>query len=447
MNDPNFLRNFAGKFPVDTNWGAFNEPSSAGFGYKNWHLNKYKRDMRIGIIGGGAAGFFSAIAAKENYPEAKVVIIEKSKQLLSKVKISGGGRCNLTNACDPKDLYTAYPRGGRSLKKAFHLFNNEDCVEWFESRGVPLVTQDDNCIFPVSQDSQSIIDCFLKECKRLGIEIQKGLGVKLITPVDEQFELVFDTDNVLSGTFDKLIVTTGGSPKRKGLEWLETLNHRIEDPVPSLFTFNMPDEPVTKLMGIVVEDAMVTLPGTKLKSEGPLLITHWGMSGPAILKLSAFGARVLSEKFYDFNVLVNWVNETNYDLVVDELTAIVEEHTNKILANYRPYSLPDRLWMFLLEKGNLPSNKRWGELGKKGINKLLNLLTNDEYAVKGKTTFRDEFVTCGGVSLKSVDMASMQSKKCKNLYFAGEVLDIDAITGGYNLQAAWSTGFLAGQLK
>jgi len=403
--------------------------------------------MRIGIIGGGAAGFFSAIAAKENYPEATVVIIEKSRKLLSKVKISGGGRCNLTNACDPKDLYQAYPRGGRSLKKAFHLFNNRDCVEWFESRGVPLVTQDDNCIFPVSQDSQSIIDCFLKECKRLGIEIQVGLTVKAIKPVGEQFELDFDKDNVVSGTFDKLIVTTGGSPQREGLEWLEALNHKIEDPVPSLFTFNMPDESVTKLMGIVVEDALVSLPGTKLKSGGPLLITHWGMSGPAILKLSAFGARVLSEKNYDFNILVNWVNETNYDLVVDELTAIVEEHTNKILANYRPYSLPDRLWLFLLEKGNLSSNKRWGELGKKGVNKLLNLLTNDEYAVKGKTTFRDEFVTCGGVSLKNVDMTSMKSKKCQNLYFAGEVLDIDAITGGYNLQAAWSTGFLAGQLK
>lgn len=403
--------------------------------------------MRIGIIGGGAAGFFSAIAAKENYPEASLVIIEKSRQVLSKVKISGGGRCNLTNACDPKDLYQAYPRGGRSLKKAFHLFNNKDCVEWFESRGVPLVTQDDNCIFPVSQDSQSIIDCFMKECKHLGVEIQKGLAVKSIQTLGEQFELVFDRDNVLSGTFDKLIVTTGGSPKRDGLEWLEALGHKIENPVPSLFTFNMPDEAVTKLMGIVVEDALVSLPGSKLKSEGPLLITHWGMSGPAILKLSAFGARVLNEKNYHFNVLVNWVNETNYDLVVDELIAIVEEHTNKILANYRPYSLPDRLWLFLLEKGNLPSNKRWGELGKKGLNKLLTLLTNDEYAVKGKTTFRDEFVTCGGVSLKSVDMASMQSKKCKNLYFAGEVLDIDAITGGYNLQAAWSTGFLAGQLK
>ncbi|RZT96327.1 hypothetical protein EV201_0965 [Ancylomarina subtilis] len=403
--------------------------------------------MRIGIIGGGAAGFFSAIAAKENYPEAKVVIIEKSRQLLSKVKISGGGRCNLTNACDPQDLYQAYPRGGRSLKKAFHLFNNEDCVEWFESRGVPLVTQDDNCIFPVSQDSQSIIDCFLKECKRLGIEIQKGLAVKSIKPLDEQFELGFDTDNVMSGSFDKLIVTTGGSPKRKGLEWLEALGHKIEDPVPSLFTFNMPDESVTKLMGIVVENALVSLPGTKLKSEGPLLITHWGMSGPAILKLSAFGARVLSEKDYDFNILVNWVNQASNDAVVADLNKIIKENTNKILANYRPYALPDRLWQFLLEKGDLSPQKRWGELGKKGLNKLLNLLTNDEYAVKGKTTFRDEFVTCGGVSLKSVDMASMQSKKCKNLYFAGEVLDIDAITGGYNLQAAWSTGFLAGQLK
>ncbi len=403
--------------------------------------------MRIGIIGGGAAGFFSAIAVKENYPEAKVVIIEKSRQLLSKVKISGGGRCNLTNACDPKDLYQAYPRGGRSLKKAFHLFNNEDCVEWFESRGVPLVTQDDNCIFPVSQDSQSIIDCFMKECKHLGIEIQKGLAVKSIKPVGEQFELEFDTDKVLSGTFDKLIVTTGGSPKRKGLEWLEALGHRIEDPVPSLFTFNMPKEAVTMLMGIVVEDAMVSLPGTKLKSEGPLLITHWGMSGPAILKLSAFGARILSEKNYDFNILVNWVKQGSNDAVLAELNKIIKENTNKILSNYRPYALPDRLWQFLLEKEDLSPQKRWGELGKKGLNKLLNLLTNDEYAVKGKTTFRDEFVTCGGVSLKSVDMASMQSKKCKNLYFAGEVLDIDAITGGYNLQAAWSTGFLAGQLK
>lgn len=403
--------------------------------------------MRIGIIGGGAAGFFSAIAVKENYPEAKVVIIEKTREILSKVKISGGGRCNLTNACDPKDLYQAYPRGGRSLKKAFNLFNNKDCVEWFESRGVPLVTQDDNCIFPVSQDSQSIIDCFLKECKRLGVEIQVGLAVKSIKSIEEQFELDFDKNDIISGTFDKLIVTTGGSPKRNGLDWLEALNHKIESPVPSLFTFNMPNEKVTKLMGIVVENAIVSLPGIKLKADGPLLITHWGMSGPAILKLSAFGARILSDQDYQFKVLVNWVNESSNDAILEALKVIEKEHSNKILANYRPFALPDRLWQFLLVKGDLSAQKRWGELGKKGINKLLNLLSNDEYSVKGKTTFRDEFVTCGGVSLKSVDMASMQSKTCKNLYFAGEVLNIDAITGGYNLQAAWSTGFLAGKLK
>ncbi len=403
--------------------------------------------MRVGIIGGGAAGFFSAIAVKENYPEAKVVIIEKTRQVLSKVKVSGGGRCNMTNACDPQDLYQAYPRGGRSLKKAFNLFNNKNCVEWFESRNVPLLTQDDNCIFPVSQDSQSVIDCFMKECKRLNIAIELGLKVNAIEQVGEQFHLSFDKNDVLSGVFDKLIVSTGGSPKKEGLDWLEALNHKIEQPVPSLFTFNMPNEAVRKLMGIVVENAIVHLPATKLKSEGPLLITHWGMSGPAILKLSAFGARILSEKAYDFKILVNWVNDLSNDSVLVYLNKIIDENANKILANYRPYALPDRLWQFLLEKGGLSPQKRWGELGKKGINKLLNLLTKDEYSVKGKTTFRDEFVTCGGVSLKNIDMSSMQSKKMKNLYFAGEVLDIDAITGGYNLQAAWSTGFLAGQLK
>lgn len=403
--------------------------------------------MRVGIIGGGAAGFFSAIAVKENYPDAKVVILEKSPQVLSKVKISGGGRCNLTNACAPKDLYLAYPRGGRSLKKAFNAFNNEDCVRWFESRHVPLTTQDDNCIFPVSQDSQSIIDCFLKECRRHSIRIEVGVEVTAIKQLEEQFKLTFSDPKIGAAYFDKVIVTTGGSPKKKGLDWLEKLNHKIETPVPSLFTFNMPQEPITKLMGIVVENATVSLPSTKIKTDGPLLITHWGMSGPAILKLSAFGARLLSEKNYDFKVLVNWVNDTSNDSVLNTINTIIRQNSQKVLANYRPYALPDRLWQFLLEKGKLSPQMRWGEMGKKSINKLLNLLSNDEYAVKGKTTFRDEFVTCGGVSLKSIDMGSMQSKKVKNLYFAGEVLDIDAITGGYNLQAAWSTGYLAGQLK
>jgi len=404
--------------------------------------------MKIAIIGGGAAGFFSAIAAKENYLKAKVVIFEKSQNLLSKVKISGGGRCNVTNACNSiNELCNAYPRGGKNLKKAFHIFNNKHAIEWFESRGVPLVIQNDNCVFPVSQSSQSIIDCFLKEAKRLKIEIGAGISVKAIHQAGDRLELEFVNEETLSEIFDKVIVATGGSPKRSGLEWLEILNHKIENPVPSLFTFNMPDESITKLMGIVVENALVNIQGTKIKSTGPLLITHWGMSGPVILKLSSFGARILNELDYNFKIQINWVNEANNDVVTDQLLNIVKEHSNKILSNYRPYFLPARLWLYLLDKCNLSENKNWGELGKKGMNKLINILTNDEYTVKGRTTFKEEFVTCGGISLESIDLNTMQSKVCKNLYFAGEILDIDGITGGYNFQCAWTTGFIAGKLK
>ena len=404
--------------------------------------------MKVGIIGGGAAGFFAAIAAKENYPDANVVVLEKSQKFLSKVKLSGGGRCNVTNGCNSIDeLCSAYPRCERSLKKAFHTFSNKDTIEWFESRGVPLVIQSDNCVFPVSQDSQSIIDCFLREVKRLRIEVKIGSGIKAIRPIGDSLELTFVNDDLKPIIFDKVIVTTGGSPTISGLEWLEVLNHKIEKPVPSLFTFNMPTESITQLMGIVVENAIVNIQGTKIKSEGPLLITHWGMSGPAILKLSSYGARKLSELEYAFNVQVNWVNEPNNDIVADEINAIASKNPHKILSNFRPYDLPERLWLFLLDKIDLPLSKKWGELGKKGLNKMASILTNDVYSVKGKSTFKEEFVTCGGVSLESIDLNTMQSKVCKNLYFAGEVLDIDAITGGYNLQAAWTTGFIAGKLK
>jgi len=404
--------------------------------------------MNVGIIGGGAAGFFAAIAAKENYPDANVVVLEKSQKFLSKVKLSGGGRCNVTNGCNSIDeLCSAYPRCERSLKKAFHTFSNKDTIEWFESRGVPLVIQSDNCVFPVSQDSQSIIDCFLREVKRLRIEVKIGSGIKAIRPIGDSLELTFVNDDLKPIIFDKVIVTTGGSPTISGLEWLEVLNHKIEKPVPSLFTFNMPTESITQLMGIVVENAIVNIQGTKIKSEGPLLITHWGMSGPAILKLSSYGARKLSELEYAFNVQVNWVNEPNNDIVADEINAIASKNPHKILSNFRPYDLPERLWLFLLDKIDLPLSKKWGELGKKGLNKMASILTNDVYSVKGKSTFKEEFVTCGGVSLESIDLNTMQSKVCKNLYFAGEVLDIDAITGGYNLQAAWTTGFIAGKLK
>ena len=401
--------------------------------------------MKVAIIGGGAAGFFSAISAKQHHPDADVTILEKSNKLLAKVKISGGGRCNVTNGCrNINQLAAAYPRGEMFLKKAFGTFNTRHTEEWFESRGVPLTTQDDNCVFPVSQNSQSIIDCLMNECKKLGVQIEINKSVTAIQPENDKIHLTFNTDETI--VYDKVIVATGGSPKRSGLEWLEKLGHTIVEPVPSLFTFNMPTEKVKELMGIVVEKTKTNVQGTKLKSDGPLLITHWGMSGPSILKLSAFGARTLSEREYKFNIQVNWVNEQNAEIVQQEVRSIVEEHGQKKLSNYRPFLLPDRLWQFLIEKTEFPADQLWGNIGKKGVNKIVEFLTNDVYAVSGKTTFKEEFVTCGGVSLEDIEVKSMQSKVVKNLYFTGEVMDIDGITGGYNFQAAWTTGFIAGKL-
>jgi predicted Rossmann fold flavoprotein len=401
--------------------------------------------MNVAIVGGGAAGFFTAINVKENFPDAVVVIFEKSTKVLSKVKVSGGGRCNITNGVETiKELSLAYPRGANKLKKAFGTFSNKDAFNWFESRGVPLITQPDNCVFPQSQNSQSIIDCFMEEINRLNIKIHYKKGVKKINPITDKIELTFLDDTIQ--LFDKVVVATGGALKRKNLEWLEKLGHQIEEPVPSLFTFNMPNESITKLMGIVVEKTLVNIQGTKLKSDGPLLITHWGMSGPAILKLSAFGARILSELNYDCKIQVNWVNTLNNELVKTELQTIISKNPNKQLSNIKPYQLQSRLWSYLLDKIELPSDRKWKEIGKKGVNKLVNILTNDIYSIKGKTTFKEEFVTCGGVSLNSIDFKTMQSMVVKNLYFTGEILDIDGITGGYNFQAAWTTAFVAAKL-
>ncbi len=402
--------------------------------------------MRVAIIGGGAGGFFSAMAVKENFPSAEVVIFEKSQKVLSKVKVSGGGRCNVTNGeTSIKALTKAYPRGGKFLKKALTIFSTKDTWEWFENRGVPLVLQADNCVFPKAQDSQVIIDVFLKEVAEKGIRIEKGKNVQGLSVLENGFALSFLKADEKSAKFDKIIVATGGSPRRAGLNWLAQLGHRIESPVPSLFTFNMPSENITQLMGIVVENTKVKIQGTKLVAEGPLLITHWGMSGPAILKLSAFGARILSEKEYNFVVQVNWANKFNNDNVLQEISRLETVNGNKLLQNHRPYYLQERLWLYLLQKCDLSPRKKWSELGKKGKNKLVNILTNDNYTVSGKTTFKEEFVTCGGVSLSDIK-PTMESKVVDNLYFTGEVLDIDGITGGYNFQAAWITGFIAGKL-
>lgn len=403
--------------------------------------------MNVAIIGGGAGGFFSAISVKSHHPDAHVTIHEKSLKLLSKVKISGGGRCNVTNGTDSiKTLAEAYPRGSKQLRKLFGTFNNQHTIRWFEDRNVPLVTQDDLCVFPVSQDSQSIIDCFMKEAKQLGIEIKTKSGIKGITQVEDQIELSFIEESNSPIRYDKVIVATGGSPKASGLDWLSQLGHQISPPVPSLFTFNMPSESITELMGIVVENAIVKIQGTKLRGDGPLLVTHWGMSGPAVLKLSSFGARILSEMNYQCVAQVNWVNEVNVDRVSERLNQLSKEHPNKQLANARLLEIPIRLWLFLLNKCDIPKDITWSQVGKKPFNRLVNVLTNDEYTVSGKTTFKEEFVTCGGVSLESINMKTMESREVPNLYFTGEVMDIDGITGGYNFQAAWTTAFIAGKL-
>lgn len=406
--------------------------------------------MKVAVIGGGAAGFFAAITVKENYPDAAVVIFEKSKQLLSKVKVSGGGRCNVTNGSDcPSAWRDAYPRGGKQLQRAFRVFNNADAMRWFQARGVPLLIQDDGCVFPVSQNSQTIIDCFLSQAGKLGVEIEMAVAIKTIRPLagGDQLRLDFADKERPSQCFDKVIVASGGCPQRKGLEWLEKLNHPIAEPLPSLFTFNLPGEAVTRLMGVVVENASVGLQGSRFKAHGPVLITHWGMSGPAILKLSAYAARYLGEQGYAARLQVNWVGVQNNDVVLAQLLDIHQQHAKKRLTTIRPYQLPERLWLYLLQKSGLDAEKKWGELGKKGLSRLVAQLTNDGYAIQGRTTFRDEFVTCGGVALSGIDFKTMQSKSCRNLYFAGEVLDIDGITGGYNFQAAWTTAFIAGKLS
>jgi len=402
--------------------------------------------MKVAVIGGGAAGFFSALSAKKHHPEAGVVLFEKSKKFLSKVKISGGGRCNVTHHCfDNKKLSEHYPRGKNQLKKAFSQFAVQDTLDWFGERGVETYTLPDNCIFPKSDSSQTIIDTFLNEALKLGVELKLSAAVREIQPQDDGgFKLSLDEGVVY---FDKLIIATGGSPKMSGLTWLEDLGLQIETPVPSLFTFNMPNNPVRELMGCVVEKTIVKVEGTKLIGDGPLLVTHWGMSGPAVLKLSAWGARILADKNYQFAILVNWLNNPGEEDVRAQIKKAIADAGNKKLNNFNPFPITNRIWNFLCEKTGFSEETKWTDLSKKSINRLFTVLTQDRYEVSGKTTFKEEFVTCGGVALSEVNFKTMATKKYPNLYFAGEVLDLDGITGGFNFQAAWTTGYIAGKLN
>lgn len=384
--------------------------------------------MKTAIIGGGAAGFFSAIELKKSVPDMEVTIFERGKKVLSKVEISGGGRCNCTNSFnDVTDLKQVYPRGAGLLKRLFKQFGPKDAYSWFESHGVPLVTQEDQCVFPKAQDSHAIIDCFMREAYNVGV------GIKYDYKIDAaEFDRLYDT-------YDFVVVTVGGISGNLDQSPLARVKDHVICPVPSLFTFSIKDKSLTELMGVVVEEAIASIPGTKFKAQGPLLITHWGMSGPAILKLSSHGARYLSENDYKAPLLVNWTGERDMESVKEYLEELVVDYAKKNISSYRPYGLQQRLWDYLVAK--LGKQCRWGELGKKDINRLVDLLTNDRYDIAGRYAFKDEFVTCGGVSLDAIDKSTLESKHVPNLFFAGEVLDIDGVTGGFNFQAAWTTGY------
>lgn len=401
--------------------------------------------MDIAIIGGGAAGFMVAIVARRTNPASKVTIFERAQKVLAKVEITGGGRCNVTNSFAAiTDMKQAYPRGHKLMKRLMKTFSHEDTYRWFEQHGVPLVTQEDECVFPKVQDSHAIINCLVRQANELGVTIccQHRL-VNIHRMEDGRLKLEFE--NGSHRVFHRTIITTGGSPNGRGLQYLTQLGHDIEPPVPSLFTFNIKDRAFCDLMGTVVEPVVTTIPGTKLRAKGPLLVTHWGVSGPAVLKLSSYAARLLAENDYKAPLAISWTGELTRQEVEENLLKLQTANPRKQVATLHPFGLASRLWLYILSKLDIDAVKPWAEIGRKTLNRMIETLVNDQYIIAGKGAFRDEFVTCGGVSLSSVNSKTLESKVCPNLFFAGEVLDIDAITGGFNLQAAWTTGVVAGQ--
>ncbi|MDQ1087994.1 NAD(P)/FAD-dependent oxidoreductase [Siphonobacter sp. SORGH_AS_1065] len=397
----------------------------------------------IAIIGGGAAGFFGAISAAEAFPEARVVLFEKSRNVLSKVRISGGGRCNVTNAAATiPDLLKGYPRGAKFLKNLFPRFSNQHTIEWFQSRGVPLKTEPDGRMFPASDYSETIVRCLQLQAKNAGVELHLSTAIKAIQKTEEGFRLTLNEGQIFQA--DRVLVTTGGHPQITGYDWLSELGIAITPPVPSLFTFNLPDSFTRDLSGISVNEALVRISSTKFQHEGPVLLTHWGLSGPAVLKLSAWAARELEENNYRFTCLVNWTNQKSEDART-ALEAFKKLNSAKQLGTVAPFQIPNRLWRTLLAEVEISEQLRWVDLNGKPFNRLFEMLTNNAFEVQGKTTFKEEFVTCGGVTLSEINPKTLESKIVPGLFFAGEILDIDGITGGYNFQAAWTTAWIAGQ--
>ena len=392
------------------------------------------------VVGGGAAGFFGAINAAQLNPELRILILEKTSKLLSKVKVSGGGRCNVTNHCfSPSELSHHYPRGQRQLKNLFHKFQATDTIAWFEARGVKLKTEEDGRMFPVTDNSQTIIDCFLLAAETLGIKIETNSEVEKIEKKDSVF--LVHTKNLLVAK--KILVATGGYNKLEGYRWLTEPGHEIVNPIPSLFTFNDPAKEFTPLMGVAVPNGEVKIAGTKFSQKGAVLITHWGLSGPAVIKLSAWAAVYLYQQHYAFTAFVNWTGLQENE--VRTWLMQLKQENKKIVFNAAQFELPKRLWEFLCSKAGIEERKIWSELSNKQINRLVELLYACPFTIKGKTTFKEEFVTCGGVALNEIDLQTMESKKVKGVFFAGEVLDVDGETGGFNFQSAWTTGWVAAQ--
>lgn len=408
--------------------------------YATWEMMQKRK---LVIIGGGASGFFCAVNAARLHPHLEVTLLEKSSKLLSKVKVSGGGRCNVTHQSDEvADMLHAYPRGMRLLKKTLHQFSPNDTVQWFEERGVKLKIEEDGRLFPVSNSSQSVIDCFMRDAEQYNVVIRTNTDVAAIQ-LNEQFELSIKKEN--SGVemlfADIVVVATGGHPKLSGFDWLTALGHTVSTPVPSLFTFNIPDKHLHELMGIAVKQAVVKIPVLKAVEEGPVLITHWGLSGPAVLKLSSRCARELNDLDYTFDVVVNWFPEYHESAALDFLKT--SKQFTKGLVSSKPLAgIVARLWIYLLHRSGINSATHWGDLTHVQMVALSKTLCNDVYQAKGKTTFKEEFVTAGGISLQEIDANTMESKKIKGLYFAGEVMDVDGITGGYNFQHAWTSGWI-----
>lgn len=406
---------------------------------------------RVAIIGAGAAGCFCAVNLGRKAPELEIHVFEAGPKALAKVAITGGGRCNLTNSfAAARSLGKVYPRGERLMSRALKAWSQNDTWEWFENEGVPLVLQDDQCVFPQSQDAMDIVGTLVRGMRQAGVNINYGARVESIEAQSEGGYSISFTKSPSGAqrspfTADYVIVTTGGSPRSEGLSFLSPLGLEMVDPVPSLFTFNVPDKDLRALMGTVVENAAVSLCGTKLCGEGPLLITHWGLSGPAALKLSSYGARILAEHSYRAEISVNWMPGKNDQDIRGMLSKLLGDSPQKMLSGVHPAELPSRLWEYLLDRSGLRGDIRCAEVGKKGINRLVETLMNSGFRMDGKSRFREEFVTCGGVALSGISLNTLESKKHPGLYFAGEVLDVDAITGGFNLQAAWSMGYIVAE--